>query len=62
LSADQIGFLQQTIIGSGALKKTEAQIEDLGNKAIAELQSLEIEASGKSALIDLANQVMNRDK
>jgi len=62
LSADQIAFLQQTIIGSGALKKTEIQIEEFGGQAISELQNLSIEGTGKAALIDLANQVMNRDK
>jgi len=62
LTPEQIAFLQQTIVGAGALKKTETQIEELGNLAIQKLQELKIESSGKKALIDLANQVMNRDK
>lgn len=62
LNADQIAFLQQTIIGAGALKKTETMIEELGNQALDELHKLELESSSKQALIDLAKQVMNRDK
>jgi geranylgeranyl diphosphate synthase type I len=62
LSVDQIAFLQQTIIGAGALKKTEAMIEELGNQALENLNNLSLEISGKSSLVDLAKQVMNRDK
>lgn len=62
LNADQITFLQQTIVGAGALKKTETMIEELGNQALDELHKLEIESGSKEALIDLAKQVMNRDK
>lgn len=62
INADQIAFLQQTIIGAGALKKTETMIEELGNEALDRLHQIELESSAKSALIDLAKQVMNRDK
>lgn len=62
LNSDQISFLQQTIIGAGALKKTETMIEELGNQALERLQAIELETGAKSALIELANQVMNRDK
>lgn len=62
INADQIAFLQQTIIGAGALKKTEAMIEELGNQALERLKLIELESSAKAALIELAKQVMNRDK
>lgn len=62
INSDQIAFLQQTIIGAGALKKTEAMIEELGNQALENLGSMTLEPSGKSALVELAKQVMNRDK
>lgn len=62
INADQITFLQQTIIGAGALKKTETMIEELGSDSLQNLDSLELETTGKAALIELAKQVMNRDK
>lgn len=62
LNADQIAFLQQTIIGAGALKKTETMIEELGNQALERLNQIELESTAKNALIELAKQVMNRDK
>ena len=62
LNIDQIAFLQQTIIGSGALKKTETQIENFGREALSALESMPIEANARKALSELANQVMKRDK
>jgi geranylgeranyl diphosphate synthase type I len=62
LSGEQIAFLQQTIIGSGALKKTEAMIDELGSQALEKLDELEVEFTAKQALTALAKQVMNRDK
>lgn len=62
INEDQIGFLQQTIIGSGALKKTESMIEELGNEALRMLEQIEMNAEAKIALGDLARQVINRDK
>lgn len=62
LNNDQISFLQQTIIGSGALKKVETMIEELGNEALARLNQIALVPSARAALIELAKQVMNRDK
>lgn len=62
LTTDQISFLQQTIVGAGALKKTEKMIEELGNESLAMLAEIEIEPTAKQALEQLAIQVMNRDK
>ena len=62
LSAEQIAFLQQTIIGSGALKKTEKLIEELGAQSLDVLTGIHMQADAHAALRQLANQVMNRDK
>ena len=61
LSPEQIGFLQQTIKGGGALAKTEQMIEELGNEALASLDSLTLGAEAKAALRQLALKVMNRE-
>jgi len=60
LSDDQIRFLQQTIIGCGALKKTEVMIEELGTESLELLEAIEIDDQAKSALRDLARFVINR--
>ena len=60
LSDDQIRFLQQTIVGCGALKKTEAMIEELADQSMSLLQHIELEATAKKALFDLAALVINR--
>ena len=61
LSPEQIGFLQQTIKGGGALAKTEQMIEELGNEALANLESLTLGSEAKAALRQLALKVMNRE-
>ena len=61
LDADQIKFLQQTIVGCGALQKTERMIEDLANQALEALSELEIGAAGKEQLRQLALKVIQRD-
>ena len=60
LSEDQIKFLQQTIIGCGALKKTESLIEELGNESLELLEKIEIDSEAKNALRELALFVINR--
>jgi geranylgeranyl diphosphate synthase type I len=60
LNDDQIKFLQQSIVGCGALKKTEAMIEDLGTESLRLLEEIEIDTEAKSALRELARFVMNR--
>jgi geranylgeranyl diphosphate synthase type I len=60
LNDEQIKFLQQSIVGCGALKKTETMIEELGTESLRLLEEIEIEAEAKSALRELARFVMNR--
>ncbi|MCX8529111.1 MAG: polyprenyl synthetase family protein [Rhodoluna sp.] len=60
LTGEQIAFLQQTIMGSGALAKTERMIEELANESLAALDLLEIESYAKAQLQDLALKVINR--
>lgn len=60
LNADQINFLQQTIIGSGALQKTERMLEELAAESLNALDQIDLEESSKSVLRDLANKVINR--
>lgn len=62
LSAEQIEFLQQTIISSGALAKTERMIEDLAAQSLDALETLELEAHAKEMLHKLALKVIKRDK
>lgn len=61
LTEDQIRFLQQTIAGCGALKKTESMIEESGFDAIAQLEKLPIGALPKQKLVELARLVINRE-
>jgi geranylgeranyl diphosphate synthase type I len=62
LNAEQIQFLQQTMIGCGAVAKTERMIEDLANQSLEALSELEISEAGKAHLRGLALKVINRDK
>jgi geranylgeranyl pyrophosphate synthase len=52
--------LQQTIIGCGALKKTETMLEDLGTESLELLEKIEIDREAKDALRELARFVINR--
>ncbi len=61
IGPDQIAVMQQTIIGTGALKKTETMITELGNESLFALDALEIEPDAKNMLKRLANMVMNRE-
>jgi geranylgeranyl diphosphate synthase type I len=60
LSNEQIVFLQQTIVGSGALAKTERMIEELADESLAALELLQLDSYAKSQLQDLAKKVINR--
>jgi geranylgeranyl diphosphate synthase type I len=60
LTQEQIGFLQQTISGSGALAKTERMIEELADESLNALDSLEINEKAKLQLRELALRVINR--
>lgn len=61
LSEEQIKFLQQTIIGSGALAKIERMIVELGDQSMAALETLRLEETAKGQLRQLALNVINRD-
>ena len=61
LNNEQITFLQQTIVGCGALAKVEAMIEDLANQALEALSSLEITDAARDNLRQLAFKVIRRD-
>ena len=60
LTGEQIAFLQQTIVGSGALAKTERMIEELADESLNALESLEIDNRAKHELRELALKVINR--
>ena len=60
LTAEQIAFLQQTIIGSGALTKTERMIEELAAESLAALDLLQLDSFAKAQLQELALKVINR--
>lgn len=62
LSDDQIRFLQQTIVGCGALKKTEEMIEELARESMQLLDQIEIENVAKESLKALAELVINRSR
>jgi geranylgeranyl diphosphate synthase type I len=61
LNDEQITFLQQTIIGCGALAKAERMIEDLANQALEALSELEITDAARANLRQLAVKVIRRD-
>ncbi|MEN9714039.1 MAG: hypothetical protein RLZZ164_703 [Actinomycetota bacterium] len=60
LSSAQIAQMQQQIQTSGALTKTEQLIDELGNEAVAALESVAIDEAAKQQLHQLADQVVNR--
>jgi geranylgeranyl diphosphate synthase type I len=60
LSEDQIRFLQQTIAGCGALKKTETLINEYGQEAMRLLDSVAVEETAKQNLQKLALLVIDR--
>ena len=61
LSPHQIGLLQQTIRGSGALAKTELVMNQLADNALENLSHLELQPIAKSALETLARKVVDRE-
>ena len=61
IGPEQIAVMQQTIIGTGALKKTETMITELGNESLVALDALELDGEAKAQLRKLANLVMNRE-
>lgn len=61
LDAEQIAFMQQTIVDAGALEKTERMMEDLANESLTALDSLDIDERAKEQLRALALKVINRE-
>lgn len=61
LTNEQIGFLQQTISGSGALAKTERMIEKLADQSLIALDALNIETAAKEELRKLALKAIQRE-
>lgn len=61
LSDDQIRYLQQTIIDSGALRKTDLMLDELSNQSLEALEQIELSAAAKDQLRALALKVISRD-
>ena len=61
LDAEQIGFLQQCMVDSGALDKSERMIEDLANQSLEALSHLEISEEARTNLQQLAAKAIRRD-
>lgn len=61
LDDDQIKSLQQTIIGSGALAKTERMMNDLADQSLEALSGLEIGDAAREQLRQLALKVVQRN-
>lgn len=59
---DQVAFMQQAIIESGALAKVEQMILEYSDSAMSALASLEISKLGRERLGALADAVINRAK
>jgi geranylgeranyl diphosphate synthase type I len=60
LTDEQVGFLQQTIIGSGALEKVERTIGELSQQAMSALNQIEMEPQAMAHLKSMAERVINR--
>jgi geranylgeranyl diphosphate synthase type I len=62
LDPEQIEFMRNLIVESGALQKTEQLISEYSTRAIEALAGLEIDDDARVALAHLANAVINRSK
>jgi geranylgeranyl diphosphate synthase type I len=62
LDSEQIEFMRNAIVDSGALAKTEALIEEYSDRAIEALSELEISEQGRKELANLTQAVINRSK
>lgn len=60
LTDEQVAFLQQTIIGSGALEKVERTIAELADQAMSNLDLVAIDSQAKANLKSMAEKVINR--
>ncbi|MFM5905062.1 MAG: polyprenyl synthetase family protein [Micrococcales bacterium] len=61
LNEEQIKFLQQTIIGCGALAKAERMIDELADQCFEALSLLDISEPARDQLRGLAQKVIKRD-
>ncbi|MFM7014366.1 MAG: polyprenyl synthetase family protein [Actinomycetota bacterium] len=60
LTDEQVGFLQQTIIGSGALDKVERTITALSDQAMEALARIQIDSQAMANLRTMAEKVIHR--
>jgi geranylgeranyl diphosphate synthase, type I len=60
LTDEQVGFLQQTIIGSGALEKVERTIAELADQAMSALNQVDIDPQAMANLKSMAEKVIHR--
>lgn len=61
LNNEQVTFLQQTIVGSGALAKAERMIQELADECFNALDALQFDERAKLQLRELARKVIERD-
>ena len=62
LELEQIEWMRNLIVESGALEKTEKLISEYSSRSIEALAALEIDEVARLALAQLANAVINRAK
>jgi geranylgeranyl diphosphate synthase, type I len=62
IEAEQLEFMRQAIVDSGAMEKTERLIAEHSQRSIEALASLEISDQGRMMLAALADKVINRNK
>ncbi|MEY4989822.1 MAG: hypothetical protein RIS08_48 [Actinomycetota bacterium] len=62
LDAEQIDFMRNLIVDSGALAKTESLINEYSSRSIDALAVLDVAEPARIALAQLANAVINRAK
>ena len=62
IEAEQLEFMRQAIIDSGAVDKTERLIAEHSQRSIEALAALEISDQGRMMLAALADKVINRNK
>ena len=61
LDAEQIAFLQQCMVDSGALAKSERMIEDMANQSLEALSQLAISEEARTNLEALVAKAIRRD-
>lgn len=61
LSDEQIRYLQQTIIDSGALRKTDLMLDELSTQSLDALEQIDLHERAKDQLRELALKVISRE-